>query len=137
DNEGAAAAESGQGSKRAARRRPTEKLVAHDDQIALTWHNVGEPLLIHTQPNAEPGRPYGVCTVLIPAPLVAGSARRACSRPKPSSVGIRTSARTRSGGDPSAPRLTLPRRQRQPARHIRLPAECAPHRRACRRGRAG
>jgi len=25
------------------------------------------PLLIHTQPNAVPGRPYGVCTVLIPA----------------------------------------------------------------------
>jgi hypothetical protein len=24
-------------------------------------------LLIHTQPNAVPGRPYGVCTVLIPA----------------------------------------------------------------------
>ena len=40
---------------------------AHDEEIALTWYNIGEPLLIHTQPNAEPGRPYGVCTVLIPA----------------------------------------------------------------------
>jgi hypothetical protein len=45
----------------------TERLVSLDEEIALTWYNIGEPLLIHTQPNAEPGRPYGVCTVLIPA----------------------------------------------------------------------
>ena len=45
----------------------TERVVAHDEEIALTWYDIGEPLLIHTQPNAEPGRPYGVCTVLIPA----------------------------------------------------------------------
>jgi len=45
----------------------TERAVSYDEEIALTWYNVGEPLLIHTQPNAEPGRPYGVCTVLIPA----------------------------------------------------------------------
>jgi hypothetical protein len=45
----------------------TERAVSYDEDIALTWYNVGEPLLIHTQPNAEPGRPYGVCTVLIPA----------------------------------------------------------------------
>jgi hypothetical protein len=45
----------------------TESLVAYDEEIELTWHSIGEPLLIHTQPNAEPGRPYGVCTVLIPA----------------------------------------------------------------------
>jgi len=44
----------------------TERLYAHDEEIALTWYSVGEPLLIHTQPNTEPGRPYGVCTVLIP-----------------------------------------------------------------------
>lgn len=44
----------------------TEGLSAHDEEITLTWHNMGEPLLIHTQP--EPARPYGVCTVLIPAP---------------------------------------------------------------------
>ena len=41
--------------------------MARDEEIALTWYDIGEPLLIHTQPNAEPGRPYGVCTVLIPA----------------------------------------------------------------------
>ena len=45
----------------------TEAVSAHDEEIALTWYNIGEPLLIHTQPNSEPGRPYGVCTVLIPA----------------------------------------------------------------------
>ena len=45
----------------------TERIEAWDEEIALTWYNIGEPLLIHTQPNAEPGRRYGVCTVLIPA----------------------------------------------------------------------
>jgi hypothetical protein len=45
----------------------TERLVTSDEEIALTWYRIGEPLLIHTQPDAEPGRPYGVCTVLIPA----------------------------------------------------------------------
>jgi hypothetical protein len=45
----------------------TERLVTTEEEISLTWYSIGEPLLIHTQPNAEPGRPYGVCTVLIPA----------------------------------------------------------------------
>jgi len=45
----------------------TERVTARDEDIALTWYDIGEPLLIHTQPNADPGRPYGVCTVLIPA----------------------------------------------------------------------
>ena len=45
----------------------TESAVTHDSEITLTWYDIGEPLLIHTQPNAEPGRPYGVCTLLIPA----------------------------------------------------------------------
>ena len=45
----------------------SERLVARDEEISLTWYDIGEPLLIHTQPHAEPGRPYGVCTVLIPA----------------------------------------------------------------------
>jgi hypothetical protein len=45
----------------------TESLVTHDEEIELTWYDIGEPLLIHTQPNATPGRPYGVCTILIPA----------------------------------------------------------------------
>ena len=45
----------------------TERVRARDEQIALTWYQIGDPLLIHTQPNAEPGRLYGVCTLLIPA----------------------------------------------------------------------
>ena len=45
----------------------TETLVTRDEEIALTWHDIGDPLLIHTQPNATPGRPYGVCTILVPA----------------------------------------------------------------------
>ena len=45
----------------------TERVYARDEEISLTWHALGEPLLIHTQPHAVPERPYGVCTVLIPA----------------------------------------------------------------------
>jgi hypothetical protein len=45
----------------------TECLETRDDHIALTWYTLGDPLLVHTQPNTLPGRPYGMCTVLIPA----------------------------------------------------------------------
>ena len=45
----------------------TERLSATGEEIALTWHRMGDPLLVHTAPNETPGRPYGVCTVLIPA----------------------------------------------------------------------
>jgi hypothetical protein len=45
----------------------TERVTSHNEDIALTWYQIGDPLLIHTQPNAEPGRPYGVCTLLVPA----------------------------------------------------------------------
>ena len=45
----------------------TEELAADDEHISLTWYNIGEPLLIHTQPGPPPARKYGVCTVLIPA----------------------------------------------------------------------
>ena len=46
----------------------TERVIARDEEIALTWYEIGEPLLIHSAPNAPPlNRPYGVCTVLIPA----------------------------------------------------------------------
>jgi hypothetical protein len=44
----------------------TERLSAHGEEIALTWYDIGEPLLIHTQPGPPPARKYGVCTVLIP-----------------------------------------------------------------------
>lgn len=32
----------------------TEQLQARDEQIVLTWYQMGEPLLVHTQPNAVP-----------------------------------------------------------------------------------
>ncbi len=44
----------------------TERVVASDEEVALTWYDIGEPLLVHTQPN-EGGRRYGVCTLLVPA----------------------------------------------------------------------
>ncbi len=45
----------------------TERLDTVDEEVALTWYRIGEPLLIHTQPFADPARQYGVCTVLVPA----------------------------------------------------------------------
>ena len=32
----------------------TEHVSAHDAEIALTWYDIGEPLLIHTEPNQPP-----------------------------------------------------------------------------------
>ena len=31
----------------------TEGVKSRDEEIGLTWYQIGEPLLIHTQPNAE------------------------------------------------------------------------------------
>ena len=45
----------------------TEKITSIDDEIAMTWYDLGEPLLVHTDPTTDPKRPAGVCTVLIPA----------------------------------------------------------------------
>src|SRR3989442_7361982 len=45
----------------------TERLQAGPDHIALTWYNIGAPLLVHTQPHDPPERRYGVCTILMPA----------------------------------------------------------------------
>ena len=45
----------------------TERLDAGNEQIVMTWYQLGEPFLVHTQPNTIPGRPYGMCTVLVPA----------------------------------------------------------------------
>jgi hypothetical protein len=44
----------------------TERIVSGEGEVALTWYDIGEPMLIHTQPN-EGGRRYGVCSLLIPA----------------------------------------------------------------------
>ncbi|HVM82121.1 MAG TPA: hypothetical protein VMU06_24075 [Stellaceae bacterium] len=45
----------------------TERASARGEEVALTWHDIGDPLLLHTQPNQVPGRQYGLCTILIPA----------------------------------------------------------------------
>ncbi len=45
----------------------TEHVRARDEDITLTWHDIGDPLMLHTQPNQVPGRRYGLNTILIPA----------------------------------------------------------------------
>lgn len=45
----------------------TETVRAAGEEIALTWYDLGDPLLVHNQPNSLPNRPYGVCTILVPA----------------------------------------------------------------------
>ena len=42
----------------------TETIIASEDELTLTWHELGDPLLLHTSPGE---RAYGVCTVLVPA----------------------------------------------------------------------
>ncbi|MBV9552248.1 MAG: hypothetical protein JO032_05590 [Alphaproteobacteria bacterium] len=44
----------------------TESAITNDGAVSLTWYDIGEPMLIHTNPN-EGGRKYGVCTLLIPS----------------------------------------------------------------------
>jgi hypothetical protein len=45
----------------------TERITAYDTEIVMTWSEFGDPILVHTRPNETPNRPYGVCTVLVPA----------------------------------------------------------------------
>ncbi len=46
----------------------TEYVTAENASLSLTWFDLGDPLMIHTQPGTGEGeRPYGVNTVLIPA----------------------------------------------------------------------
>ena len=46
----------------------TEYVIAEGMSLSLTWFDLGNPLMIHTQPGTGDGeRPYGVNTVLIPA----------------------------------------------------------------------
>src|SRR5438552_12097345 len=44
----------------------TERAVARGEEVSLTWYDIGDPLLLHTQPNVVPGRRYGVWRVLSP-----------------------------------------------------------------------
>ena len=45
----------------------TESVSSQDEEISMTWHNLGEPFLCHRLPGGNPDRPHGVATVLIPA----------------------------------------------------------------------
>jgi hypothetical protein len=45
----------------------TEHVATARDDISLTWYDIGDPLMLHTQPNQVPGRRYGLNTVLVPA----------------------------------------------------------------------
>ena len=83
----------------------TENLVTHDEAISLTWYDIGEPLLIHTNPG-EGGRKYGVCTLLIPA-LGARLTRNgveAAGKPWPMHARAARSAPARSPSRKAGPR---------------------------------
>lgn len=45
----------------------TEYLSTDDEEISLTWYDLGEPFLVHSIPGGNPPRRYGVCNVSIPA----------------------------------------------------------------------
>lgn len=45
----------------------TESLSSQDEEISMTWYDLGEPFLSHRLPTGNPERPHGVATVLIPA----------------------------------------------------------------------
>ena len=64
----------------------TESVSSRDEEISLTWYDLGEPFLSHSFPGSNPGRPQGVSTVLIPAKrarlTVNGSFARGSSFPR-------------------------------------------------------
>ena len=46
----------------------TETVLSSEDEVQLTWHDLGDPLLLHTTPGDDDGgKEYGVSTILIPA----------------------------------------------------------------------
>ena len=63
----------------------TERVTTREEEVILTWHEIGEPLLIHTQPHEVPGRRYGLSTVLVPAlgGRLSRNGRHAAGRPFP------------------------------------------------------
>lgn len=44
-----------------------ETVKAGGDTIVCSWSNMREPMMLHTQPGTPAGRPYGLCTVFVPA----------------------------------------------------------------------
>ena len=45
----------------------TETILSRDDDISMTWYDLGEPFRVGTEPGSSPTMPHGVYTVLIPA----------------------------------------------------------------------
>ena len=45
----------------------TESINARNEEIFLTWYDLGEPFLSHSFPGGNPSRRHGLATVLIPA----------------------------------------------------------------------
>lgn len=48
-------------------KRYTETIKAGGDEIVCSWSNMLDPMMLHTQPGTPAGRPYGLCTVFVPA----------------------------------------------------------------------
>lgn len=44
-----------------------QKVKGENDEIAMTWNNMTEPILVQDEPITESNRPYGVSAVMIPA----------------------------------------------------------------------
>lgn len=44
-----------------------ETITTSDSEIVCRWSNMRDPMMLHTQPGTPAGRPYGLCTVFIPA----------------------------------------------------------------------
>ena len=63
----------------------TEWVAAPGEDIALTWYDLGEAFLSHSFPGANPERPHGVSTVLIPAngARITRNGQQASGRPFP------------------------------------------------------
>ena len=45
----------------------SEAIVSGEDDITMTWYDIGEPHIINPPPNSRPGRPHGVYACMIPA----------------------------------------------------------------------
>ena len=45
----------------------SEIIRAGSDEIVCSWSKMRDPMMLHTQPGTPEGRPYGLCTVFVPA----------------------------------------------------------------------
>lgn len=48
-------------------KRYTETVRTSGGTIECGWSNMLEPMMLHTQPGTPAGRPYGLCTIFVPA----------------------------------------------------------------------